>query len=443
MTPSRLYHFIVITSLILFSQTLKSYSQSSTITIWKDGAIGAIWNDSTNTVAYGKKDANGYYKIYLSDSLGGGETPLTYSGWDPNRHQWAEEWHPSGDYLFCYVEKTAYVPEAGHTRIPDDAIPGYGAYTDIWLVKRDGSQAWQLTNFPNNYDNGVIHGAISRDGLKFAWSQRVMAPQLFDMNLAAGSYEMKVADVVLTPTPTLSNIQTYKPGGFEAANELESISNDHTYLTFYSTFESKNLFATPIYYLNMATGAISQLTTESFSQAPTYNPSCTKIVYMTGHNCDIFPLEIQGADWWMMNPNGTNKLRISRMNVANDPQSVNHYRLCGSLSFTSDSTFFGGVMTNPLGLTGYTAKVRILSTIGADQDPEFYVFPNPATDMLSVHLYNIKEEEEIKVYNIIGKLMMTKMVSEVSQIDVSTLPKGMYFISLKRKPKVCIKFIKQ
>lgn len=418
-------------------------AQSSTITIWKDGAIGAIWNDSSNTVAYGKKDANGYYKIYLSDSLGGGETLLTYSGWDANRHQWAEEWHPSGDYLFCYVEKTTYVPESGHTRIPDDAIPGYGGYTDIWLVKRDGSQAWQLTNFPNNYDNGVIHGAISRDGLKFAWSQRVMAPQLFDMNLAAGSYEMKVADVVLTPTPTLSNIQSFKPGGLEAANELESISNDYTYLTFYSTYESKNLFATPIYSLNMSTGAISKLTTESFSQAPTYTPSGNKIVYMTGKDCDIFPLEIQGADWWMMNPNGSNKLRVSRLNVANDPQSVNHYRLCGSISFTSDSTFFGGVMTNPLGLTGYTAKVRILSTIGADQDPEFYVFPNPATNMLSVHLYNIKEEEEIKVYNVIGKLMLTKTVSEVSQIDVSTLPKGIYFISLKRKPKVCIKFIKQ
>ena len=443
-TPSNsrlLLEFLFFFFITLFVKS--AYSQSSTITIWKDGAIGAIWNDSTNTVAYGKKDANGYYKIYLSDSLGAGETLLTYAGWDTNRHQWAEEWHPSGDYLFCYIEKTDYVPESGHTRIPDDAIPGYGGYTDIWLVKRDGSQAWQLTNFPNNYDNGVIHGAISHDGLKFAWSQRVMAPQLFNLNLAAGSYEMKVADVVLTPTPTLANIQSFKPGGLEAANELESISNDHTYLTFYSTFESENLFATPIYSLNMTTGAISQLTTESFAQAPTYNPSCTKIVYMTGQDCNIFPLEIQGADWWMMNPNGSNKLRISRMNVANDPQSVNHYRLCGSISFVNDSIFYGGVMTNPLGLTGHTVKVRILSTIGADQDPEFYVFPNPATDMLSVHLYNIKEEEEIKVYSIIGKLMITKMVSEVSQIDVSTLPKGMYFISLKRKPKVCIKFIKQ
>ena len=368
---------------------------------------------------------------------------MTYAGWDPNRHQWAEEWYPSGDYLFCYVEKTAYVAETEHTRVPDDAIPGYGAYTDIWLLKRDGSQAWQLTNLPNNYDNGVIHGAISLDGLKFAWSQRVMAPQLFDLNLAAGSYEIKYADFSLTPTPAFSGIQTFKPGGIEATNELEGISNDHTYITFYSTFESKNLVATPIYSINTLTGAISKLTTESFSQTPTFTPSGNKIVYMTGQNCDIFPFEVQGADWWMMNTNGSNKLRVTKMNVANDPQSVNHYRLAGSLSFVTDSIFYGGVMSNPYGLTGYTVKVKILSTIGADANPEFYIFPNPATDLISVHLYNIKEDEEIRVYNVIGKLMMTKTVGELSLLDVSTFPKGMYFISLKRKPKISVKFIKQ
>jgi hypothetical protein len=435
--------FRLLLLLILLPCSAGVFAQASTITVWKQDAIGAIWNDSTNTVAYGKKDANGYYKIYLSDSLGNNEQQLTWSGWDPNRHQWAEEWHPSGDYLFCYVEKTAYVPESGHTRSPDDAIPGYGGYTDIWLLKRDGSQAWQLTNLDNNYDNGVIHGAISRDGTLFAWSQRIAAPQLFDANLAAGAYVMKVADFVGGSSPALSNIRTFQPGNVLAANELEGISNDHTYLSFYSSYQSHNLFATPIYTLNMNTGEISQLTTESFSQAPTFTPSGNKIVYMSGQDCDIFPLEIQGADWWYMNTNGSNKLRVTRMNVANDPQSVNHYRLAGSISFTSDSTYFGGVMSQPLGLTGYTVKVRILPTIGADEDPEFFIFPNPASNMVSLHLYNIKEAEEIEIHNVLGKLMLRKTVTEVSQLDVSALPAGIYFISLKRKPKVSIKLIKQ
>ncbi len=428
---------------LLFYCSLNTIGQSSAITLWKENAIGSIWNDSTNTVAYGKKDVNGYYKIFLSDSLGNNEQQLVFPGWDVNRHQWAEEWHPSGDYLFCYIEKAFYAPESGHTRIADDAIPGYGAYTDVWIVKRDGSAAWQLTDLPNNYDNGVIHGAISKDGLMFAWSQRIAAPVFLDMNLSAGAYEMKVADFTDGPTPSLSNIRTFKPEGLLALNELESISYDKTELTFYSTFESKNILATPAYKFDINTNQITRLTSESFAQAPTFNPSGSKIVYMTGQDCDIFPLEIQGADWWQMNTNGTNKQRITRMNVTKDPQSVNHYRLAGSISFLSDSVFFGGVMSEPLGLTGYTVKVKILSTIDENQVPELFVFPNPSSDLLSVHLYNIQEEEEIQFSNLLGQIIMTKTVSEVTQIDISTIPNGIYFLFLKSNPKVTTKFIKQ
>lgn len=45
------------------------------------------------------------------------------------------------------------------------------------------------------------------------------------------------------------------------------------------------------------------------------------------------------------------------MNVKNHLHSVNKFRLAGSLSFISNNSFLGGVMTKSLGLTGYTAKV--------------------------------------------------------------------------------------
>lgn len=425
----------------LFGSIFSSLGQSSTITTWKENAIGAIWNDSTNTVAFGKKDANGVYKIYLSDSLGNNEQPLTYSGWDSNRHQWAEEWHPSGDYLFCYVEKTEYLTESDHTRIPDDAIPGYGAYTDIWLIKRDGSQAWQLTNLPNDYDNGVIHGAISRDGQLFAWSERILAPNVLDMNLAAGAYIMKVADISVEPTPMLVNIRTFQPDSLLAANELESISNDHSTLLFYSTFESQNLFATPIYSLNMPTNTITKLTSESFAQAPTFSPDGTKIVYMTGHECDIFPFEIQGADWWIMNPNGSNKQRLTRMNVKNDPQSVNHYRLAGSISFVDNTSFFGGVMTNPLGLTGKTVKVEINPNID-ELNPNFHLFPNPTEDQLTIQIFGSLEDEEIIISDVIGQHVCTERVNQQKTISIGDLSDGIYYMRLKSNKNVVAKFIK-
>lgn len=342
---------------IILMTPLTCYSQLSTITMWKDSAIGAIWNEKTATVAYGKPDKKNVYKIYLSDASGNNERPLTYLGWSPDRQQWAEEWLPTGDYLICYVEKTEYAKEKGHRRIAADAIPGYGGYTDIWLLSRDGKQAWQLTDLPNTYDHGVIHGAISKDGTLFAWTERVKAPKLLDMNMMAGAYVFKVADLVLTPKPTLINIRTYMPGDVLAGGEVESISNDKTTISFYSTFESKNIITTPAYTLNMATGKITKISTGSFSQAPTYNPSGTRLVYMSGLGCDIFPWEIQGADWWIVNPDGTGNRRLTFMNVKDHPQSVNHYRLAGSLSFINDTCFLGGVMTKPLGLIGQTVKV--------------------------------------------------------------------------------------
>ncbi len=326
--------------------------------VYKDNAMGVIYNQSTNSVAYNKPDGDGTYKIYISNYDGTGEVQLTYPGWASNRHQWAEEWDPTGQYLYCYVEKTDYVTETGHTRIPEDAIPGYGAYTDLWIIKRDGSQAWQMTNLPNDYNHGIIHGAISNDGTMFAWTERIQAPVFLDLNLAAGAYVFKVADVSLGSNPVFSNIRIFQPNGELAGGEVESISPSKTDILIYSTFESHNLVATPIYRIDLASGNTTKLTTESFSQAPTYTPNGQKIVYMTGAYCDIFPGQVQGADWWIMDANGSNKKRLTYMNMKDHPQSVNSYRLAGTLSFINDSTFIGGVMTQSLGLVGYSALVK-------------------------------------------------------------------------------------
>ena len=338
--------------------SFNSFSQlNSTITLWKDSAIGAIFNKTTSSVAYGKKDKKGYYKIWISDTLGNNEHRLSFPEWKEDRHQWAEEWYPSGEYLFCYIEKSEYAKEKGHKRKPDDAIPGYGGYTDLWLVKRDGSKAWKLVDLPNNYNSAIIHSAISSDGTLFAWTERIKPPKLTNLALAAGTYVFRVADIVMDSIPHFANIHTYVPGDIPASCELEGISNDKTTVSFYSTFETKNLFTTPIYTMDLRTGKTTRLTTESFSQAPTYTPDGKHFVYMTGAECKIFPFEIQGADWWVMNVDGTHKQRISFMNVKDHPQSVNHYRLAGSISFISNNSFFGGVMSKPLGLTGYTVKV--------------------------------------------------------------------------------------
>lgn len=356
-TYATILTLIWLTSCVQDPSITASIVPLASIENYKDSAMGVLYNAATNSVAYNKPDANGIYKIYISNFDGSNETQITFPAWGSDKHQWAEEWDPTGQFLICYVEKSQVVIEQTHTRTSDDAIPGYGGYTDIWIVKRDGSQAWQMTNFVNDYDHGVIHGGISQDGSLFAWTERIQRPG-YNLNLGAGAYVFKVADVTWGASPVFSNIRTYQPNGVLAGGEVESINPDNSSILVYSSYETQSMIETPIYKIDIASGAVTKLFEGSFSQAPTFTPNGQQIVFMSGKECDIFFGQLQGADWWIMNSDGSQPKRLTYMNKYNSPQSVNAYRLAGSISFVNDSTFIGGIMTSSFGLVGYSALVH-------------------------------------------------------------------------------------
>ena len=316
-----------------------------------DGRIGAKWNGATRTIAYGRTAKSGHFHAFVADADGGNERRIAASAWRDDRHQFPAAWHPGGEWLAMLVEKNE------HERSSVDATPGYGAYTDYWIASRDGTRASILYELPDGYDPAITHAAFSPDGTKFAWTERVQAPRPFDLNLFAGAYVFKVADFVALPRPHLANVRSFRPGGVDQGGELESIAADNRTIAFYSTYVSKNLFASRIYTMDIESGAIRELTTESFAQAPTFTPDGRSIVFMSGAGADIFPFQLQGADWWIMNVDGSDKRRLSFMNVRDHAQSANRFRLAGSLSFVSDTAFFGDVMTQSLGLVGKIVKV--------------------------------------------------------------------------------------
>ena len=318
-----------------------------------DGRIGVKWNAATSSLAYGRVEPpDGRFQTFIADANGGTERRLAWPGWRAGRHQFPAAWHPSGDWLAMLVEKDRHDGNA------TDALPGYGAYTDLWLIAADASKAWLLYELPPGYDHALTHSAFSPDGKIFAWTERIGAPRLFDMNLLAGSYVFKIADFVAGPEPHLEHIRTLQPGGVAQGGELESIADDDRTIAFYSTYVSKNLFASRIYTMDTVSGEIHELTTASFAQAPTFTPDGRSIVYMTGDGADIFPFQLQGADWWIMNRDGSDKRRLTFMNARGNAQSVGRFRLAGSISFVDDTSFYGDVMTKSLGLVGKIVKLR-------------------------------------------------------------------------------------
>lgn len=429
------------------------YSQlTSTITMWKQEGVNPVFNRSTNTVTYTKPDANGTYHIFTSDSLGQNEKQLSYAGWGNNLHQFVEEIDPTGQYFVCYVEK----PDTNkwewfytfHTRTHEDATPGYGWYTDIWVLKSDGSQAWKLTNLTNDYTTGVLHGAMSPDGSVFGWTERVTATNVLDpFNLPFGETLFRVADLVLTPTPHFENIHTFIPNNVAAScGELESISADKKTLAFYSTFETKNIFTTPIYTMDTVTKVPRKLSSGVASQDPTFTPDGQHIIYASANGCDKFAnSSTLGFDWYITNLDSSITERITKMNVTNDPQSDNNYRLAGTLTFMSNNSFLGGVLTNAAGAVGSIVKVSFDNlTTGVEPlatKPDCYVYPNPVKDNIHLKVFSQNQAAlEITLVNYLGQVIFTETQTLYNgennfDFDLSSyhLPAGAYLLRTSSK----------
>ena len=59
-------------------------------------------------------------------------------------------------------------------------------------------------------------------------------------------------------------------------------------------------------------------------------------------------------------------------------------------------------------------------------DSELKLYPNPAKDILET---NIPLEGDIEIYDVLGKLCLTKIhVDQHQRIDISSLPNGLYFL---------------
>ena len=79
------------------------------------------------------------------------------------------------------------------------------------------------------------------------------------------------------------------------------------------------------------------------------------------------------------------------------------------------------------------------------QNLDFEMFPNPASENVSIQLSNSQENASITFFNYLGKEVFTQKISDATQkINVSNLSTGVYFVKVISEGKTGIKkFIKQ
>ena len=316
------------------------------------------WNYATHTIAdIRRSGVDGYYDVWLYDEDYSNQRALTDGNpLLPGKHVGNPFWLPNGDYIAMSVEK------AVHGGSSDDALPGFGGYSDIWIMTADGTEAWQMTNVPDDYDNGAMFPRFNHAGNKLMWLERVVAPNISDPIYVAGAWVIKIADFSIDGggNPVLSNTVTYRPGNVDAFNEATAWSADDTKIIFASNWETRDFWKDQIYTLTLSTGAYTNLTNDAnYHEHPYYTPDGKTVIWMTTKEADS-QWGIVGCDWWLMNPDGSNKRRLTFFEKVGHTQNDSGARWPGSMAWSPDgSWFYGGEQMNVVTQEGRLIKVTM------------------------------------------------------------------------------------
>ena len=288
------------------------------------------WSRDGEYVLMDRKGEDGYYDIYRIRPDGSDETCLTcdLQAVLGKGHIGQPEWHPSGKYMVFQAQKTFRQGRWGRDLA---ATPGFGRHSDLWLMELATRRCFRLTDTPQDDTSGVLHPLFSSDGSKLTWGEMYGAPKFLD---GFGEWKIQVADFAFDKgSPVLSNLQSYVPGK-PGWYENHGLSVDMRTLIFTSTFENDKAFHANVYRYLIDQARLDRLADEKWNEHATYSPSGKRIVWMSGRdNLN------GGTDYWSMNPDGSDKLRLTDFNNPALPTFKNRSIVAADASFSPDGRF--------------------------------------------------------------------------------------------------------
>lgn len=178
----------------------------TSVYVFHEHALPVAWDRSgSNRIAYAAENSKGYYNIHLSNPDGSNDTCITCnSPLLPPKHIAIHDWYPSGKWLLITAEKPVH---DGGSYI---ALPGFGAYNDIWLIDTGCTKAYKLFDVPADIDHGVLMPHFSHDGKHIIWTNRKVRPSMLVHGKLFGYWAINIADFAFDADsiPHLTNIRT-------------------------------------------------------------------------------------------------------------------------------------------------------------------------------------------------------------------------------------------
>ncbi len=276
---------------------------------WSQSGNGLIAYDQVGRDEYDYASPRGCYDVWTMSADGSNDTCLTCGRQGfANRHLGNPAWDPTGRYIVFQAEKARLGGCSSFN------TPGLGSASELWVMTADGQGYYQLTQVGAAIGAGVLHPHFSNDGRKLSWSEKYKAADL-QSGGAMGYWKLKVADFSDGPSgPQITNTIEYTPG-LDGFYENHGFSPDSKTLLFSTNvIVELAVYAADallnVYALDLSDGSATGLTRDEggHNEHASYSPNGTKVLYMTGLG------NVWGTDFWLMNPNGTAKQRLTNFN---------------------------------------------------------------------------------------------------------------------------------
>ncbi|RPH30758.1 MAG: T9SS C-terminal target domain-containing protein [Bacteroidales bacterium] len=130
-----------------------------------------------------------------------------------------------------------------------------------------------------------------------------------------------------------------------------------------------------------------------------------------------------GGDFWI----GTINRSEDMLNIGFDINNNHNDKLyCNITGEWEKTKYKGSLMMKPvfgkfaLGQTGIDKPTKLF---------EFNIFPNPASNRVSIHLPEVEQPHWVRIVNLNGQILLSKPY-ESESMDVSNLPAGIYLFQL-------------
>ena len=318
------------------------------ISTLKAGAGRLDWHGGQ--IAYDMAGADGRFDVYTMRDDGTGERCVTCDHPDlPRRNIGQPAWHPSGRYLVFQAEKA----EHRKVRMPQVVTPGAGVLNDLWVLDLQTNRATRIREVPDAPGAGTLHPHFSPDGRQLSWSEMHKQGGL-GKGQEVGYWHLMLADFSTAGgRPALANVRNVTPGS-DGFYENHGFSPDGGRLIFSSNFEAKRRLENQIYVLDLRTRKATRLTDEGWNEHARFSPDGRYIAWMSNVGAP------GGADYWLMNSDGSNKRRLTHFNQKGHPDYQGGRTMVADLSWRPDGRAIAGYSGGKAVMSAAPGSTRIV-----------------------------------------------------------------------------------